>query len=608
MNRFSAITWAFLALSCIALGCGDTSSATNAGTTAAECVRGDLVSQCPPNTMPELSANSEAICSSSGEGSADAVSGMGRVENVCAGSGSCQLVCRLINPCDFGVERVSESEGVVCRIPGGCGDDICEMGEDPTSCPQDCEGDCTALSSRCVDGQIQRCALNGVFEDPQSCLDEEVCREDGDAAQCVPAACGDSVIQEGMEQCDDGNTITEPCAYGVESCTVCNAMCMEVAGEAAFCGDSIVQEGEEECDDGDAIQSPCPYNETSCTVCDAQCNFVPGEVGSICGDEVLDESNGEACDKGEFSVTENGSCPFCQDAVCGDAHTYSVDDEGAPLSITDPNFEACDDGNDVDFNDGCNTRCQVTEVDGPLNVDCDTGATTDVCPLNRCAIGFSCVARDTVTRNEGSRDEITFDSENGQCQKNQELKFSGVDQNGNKVAKVQGTLITDARDGGRDADIFTYEQRCGFPDDPLYNEAACVGENEAQYLFVLDFDIPPPAEANANDVPSFGPSIIENTCNGYANDFGQSWSTCLCRRWHPLCAANIGERKRAFWCVSATEVGDYTVRIGDGKDNGWPNSTISYSLTITEMLNQSGCEEYVPEDDELCVEDNSTDI
>ena len=583
MHRFKTMTSAILALSCIAFGCGDTSSATSAGTTAAECVRGDLVSQCPPNTMPELSANSEAICSSSGEGSADAVSGMARVENVCAGSGSCQLVCRLINPCDFGVERVSETDGVICRIPGGCGDGMCEMGEDPTSCPQDCEGDCTALLSRCVDGQIQRCALNGIFEDPQSCLDEEVCREDGDTAQCVPAACGDSLIQEGMEQCDDGNNITEPCAYGVESCTVCNAMCMEVAGEAAFCGDNIVQESEEECDDGDAIQSPCPYNETSCTVCDAQCNLVPGDVGSICGDGMTDESNGEVCDGGAETVTENGACPLCQEAFCGDALLRQD-----LLDANDPSFEACDDGNDIPFGDGCNNACEVTEEDGPLNVECTVQTEEGQCgnPNERgaCESGFECVSKSRFV----GRDGVVAEGSAGRCQKENSLEFSG-EVNGNRVARIQGILSTEANGPARDADIFTYQQRCGNGHDPDLNGQACTAEYGAQYLFVLDFDTPTQTDDNLQNFPTVGPTYVNNTCNGNSNDPGEAWTNCLCPEFHPLCAeASRNERKRVFWCVSATEVGEYGVRIGAGMDMGWPARTIGYTLEVTEMLNQSG--------------------
>lgn len=74
--------------------------------------------------------------------------------------------------------------------------------------------------------------------------------------------CGNS-IQEGAEQCDDGNTVTEICTYGQPSCTVCDLSCQSVAGAASYCGDSVVDNtNSEQCDDGnttngDGCSSTC---------------------------------------------------------------------------------------------------------------------------------------------------------------------------------------------------------------------------------------------------------------------------------------------------------------------------------------------------------------
>ena len=55
------------------------------------------------------------------------------------------------------------------------------------------------------------------------------------------------------EDCDDGNTVTEECDYGVVACTVCAADCSEIAGATSICGDGIVDEANgEECDGGGA--------------------------------------------------------------------------------------------------------------------------------------------------------------------------------------------------------------------------------------------------------------------------------------------------------------------------------------------------------------------
>jgi cysteine-rich repeat protein len=62
--------------------------------------------------------------------------------------------------------------------------------------------------------------------------------------------CGNSIV-EGTEACDDGNTVTETsCAYGVHSCTQCDAACATVLNlTGPYCGDGIVN-GTETCDDG----------------------------------------------------------------------------------------------------------------------------------------------------------------------------------------------------------------------------------------------------------------------------------------------------------------------------------------------------------------------
>ncbi|MGM0557026.1 MAG: hypothetical protein ACQEVA_11655 [Myxococcota bacterium] len=65
-----------------------------------------------------------------------------------------------------------------------------------------------------------------------------------------PPVCGDG-NREGDEQCDDGNTNREACAYGQTSCTVCGPNCTNVDGRTRYCGDGKIQSGQgEECDDG----------------------------------------------------------------------------------------------------------------------------------------------------------------------------------------------------------------------------------------------------------------------------------------------------------------------------------------------------------------------
>ena len=101
------------------------------------------------------------------------------------------------------------------------------------------------------------------------------------AADCTEQAgavrvCGDNV-RDAEEACDDGNTVTEGCAYGEEACTVCAADCTEQAGAVRVCGDNV-RNAEEGCDDGNTVTEDCAYGEEACTVCAADCTEQAGAV------------------------------------------------------------------------------------------------------------------------------------------------------------------------------------------------------------------------------------------------------------------------------------------------------------------------------------------
>jgi cysteine-rich repeat protein len=74
-----------------------------------------------------------------------------------------------------------------------------------------------------------------------------------DTAVDVTAVCGNGEV-EADERCDDGNEVTEPCAYGLSSCNVCNATCQQEPGLLTNCGDGIVN-GPEDCDEGSGIET-----------------------------------------------------------------------------------------------------------------------------------------------------------------------------------------------------------------------------------------------------------------------------------------------------------------------------------------------------------------
>lgn len=157
----------------------------------------------------------------------------------------------------------------------------------------------------------------------------------GAVSGCTSAVCGDNVLQSASEQCDDGNTTTEACTYGVKSCTVCNTTCKTVAGAVSYCGDSAIRSGYETCDDGNAATESCTYGQASCSVCDATCHSVAGAI-SYCGDAVRQAAH-EACDNGTANSI-NGNCsPTCTtcDKIAGtEPVTYDDSSWTGGLSFT----------------------------------------------------------------------------------------------------------------------------------------------------------------------------------------------------------------------------------------------------------------------------------
>ncbi len=376
----------FLALGAVWIAACGTQEGAEQGTRAArECVQNDLVAQCPPNTVPRLEADAEAVCNEAGSIAVSdgplGASGSGAVSNACVGSGSCRLVCALVVPCDFGVERVSPTDGILCRAPTGCGNGVCEPGESFEACPVDCGGDdCQPGQSRCRGERIQECTPRGVWADAVDCPAGRVCATSpGEAAACVAAGCGDGEVGPG-EECDDANVENGDgcdtncsrtrCGNGVrsgdEQCDDGNAATNDgCTNECRLpaCGDGIVQDGEQ-CDDG---------NDEDADRCTAGCRL------PFCGDGIVQA--GEACDDGNDAETD-GCTAACRVPGCGDG----VVQDG----------EGCDDANDDD-GDGCTNACRIARCgDGMTQAgegcddgnEDDTDACTTACLPARCGDGF----------------------------------------------------------------------------------------------------------------------------------------------------------------------------------------------------------------------------
>jgi fibro-slime domain-containing protein len=206
-----------------------------------------------------------------------------------------------------------------------------------------------------------------------ACTKEDYSECPPEGGECMSTIkCGDGVI-EASEACDDGNAddgdgCSSDCLIKDPNydCAVVAQMCINLN----VCGDSKVT-GEENCDDG---------NHVAKDGCSADCSTVedgyicgkpgPGScrkiVIPVCGDGVLD--SGEDCDDGNTATAVDGCTATCTvDAgwVCptaGSACLQKVCGDG----IRTPD-EQCDDGNLV-AGDGCSLIAGVCSVETGITV------------------------------------------------------------------------------------------------------------------------------------------------------------------------------------------------------------------------------------------------
>ncbi len=152
---------------------------------ATECVKSDLIAQCPPGSDPRLDAAAASKCEAAGD--ANLITQDGSITGSCVGEGTCSVLCQFLVPCECGVDMITD-QGVFCAdcaAQTACGNDECEAGESPDSCPIDCGAVCTPGNERCNGNARQICNLNGRF-DTVDCPDDERCAVDpGDATKTL---------------------------------------------------------------------------------------------------------------------------------------------------------------------------------------------------------------------------------------------------------------------------------------------------------------------------------------------------------------------------------------------------------------------------------------
>ncbi|MBF0107016.1 MAG: DUF4215 domain-containing protein, partial [Deltaproteobacteria bacterium] len=227
---------------------------------------------------------------------------------------------------------------------------------------------------------------NGRIDGSEECDDGNFNTGDSCTNTCTQAICGDGSVQAGVEACDDGDTDNDD---------ACTHLCA-----VAECGDSFTQAGVESCDDA---------NTASDDGCSELCALESGWIceGTLCqaaecGDNII--AGAEACDDGnettEACTYGERECTVC-DSVC-----QSVAGETSYCGDSVPQgSEACDDG-DLDDGDECTNSCtNSTCGDGVLSwwleEECDDKNKE---PLDGCSV--SC-------KREFCGDGVVNNAENG---------------------------------------------------------------------------------------------------------------------------------------------------------------------------------------------------
>ena len=211
-------------------------------------------------------------------------------------------------------------------------DEFCDDGNSVTELCDYGEPSCVVCAADCTEqaGETHLCG-DGVIHESEQCDDGNENDTDGCRNTCLNATCGDGVVHAGVEACDDGNrTDTDACRNtcvnavcgdgvvhnGIEACDDGNSSNVDGCTNACAlptCGDGFVQAGEE-CDDGNSVSEACDYGAESCVVCAADCTEQDGDT-SLCGDGTLHDS--EQCDDGNFINADRCTNTCRVNQICG---------------------------------------------------------------------------------------------------------------------------------------------------------------------------------------------------------------------------------------------------------------------------------------------------
>ena len=225
----------------------------------------------------------------------------------------------------FGIGGCGDYSGEETEVDAGefCGDGICDEGETPENCPQDCYcgngtidpgedcepgdlGGMTCFDFDCTDG-ILACSSDN-------------CKFDLSRCDCCALFCGDGYV-EGDEECDcgtDPNNLPVGCD-AVNGEGACNTDCTW----DAECGNGVV-EGDEECDcgtDPDNLPEGCDgINGSPYSHCNVSCTEIEEEECEYDNYATCDPMAGNCCSdmygNEYFCASLSGSTMCVQE--CGD--------------------------------------------------------------------------------------------------------------------------------------------------------------------------------------------------------------------------------------------------------------------------------------------------
>ena len=303
------------------------------------------------------------------------------------------------------------------------------------------------VPAACGDGVVNQAG--------EQCDDGNLVDDDGCDRNCTPTACGNGIVTVG-EECDDGNTVNgdgcdnnctvTSCGNGVagpgEECDDGNATngdgC-DVNCTVSACSNGIVAGGEQ-CDDGNLVDGDG---------CDSNCTVTACGNGIVTAGEQCDDGNavnGDGCDS-NCTVTGCGNGIVTEGEQCDDGNL--VDGDGCNSDCTAPvcgdgvvtEGEQCDDGNLVD-GDGCDSNCTVTGCGNGIVTEgeqCDDGNLVDGdlcesdCTAARCGNGI-------VDQGEQCDDGNFQDGDgcDGMCRL-QEICTNGIDDDGDGAIDCDDT-------------------------------------------------------------------------------------------------------------------------------------------------------------------------